>query len=261
MPHDSVRVRVPTPSHPLPGHVSQLFDRHTLDGPGGGVASTVDRLALAAVASMAARRSTLLASSSLDGSGRIGLPELEDAEYLREVLGRSDGATESDIEQELISRAAALRIELPTSRRPSTQDQRIAAGRFLETPPRQRSRAGSAGSDGSRRSIRTSRTADQPRATGTTTATTTTTTTPASLAEVTTKRKSRPLSFSHYEKYISQLDPALVQPKLPRPTRVEKAEWTGGVLVKSGTKKGVRGFTRSIAARLRRKRPTPNLPM
>jgi hypothetical protein len=251
MPHNSVRVRVPTPSHLVPGHVSQVFDRYTLvDGPGGGVASTVDRLALAAVASMAARRSTLLASSSVDG-GRIGLPELEDAEYVREVLGRSDGATESDIEQELVARAAALRIELPSSRRPSTQDQRIAAGRFLETPPRPHSRAGSARSDGTTRSIRTSRTADQPIETET----------PAPLAEITTRRKSRPLSFSQYERFISQVDPALVQPKIPRPTRVEKAERTGSVLVKSGTKKGVRGFTRSIAARLRRRRPTPNLPM
>jgi hypothetical protein len=254
MPHNTVRVRAPTPSHLVPGHVSQVFDRYTLDGPGGGVASTVDRLALAAVASMAARRSTLLASSSVDG-GRIGLSELEDAEYVREVLGRSDGATESDIEQELVARAAALRIELPSSRRPSTQDQRIAAGRSLTTAPRQHSRAGSVRSNGTTRSIRTTRTGDQPIETGTATET------PAPLAEITTRRKSRPLSFSQYEKFISQVDPALVQPKIPRPTRVEKAERTGGVLVKSGTKKGVRGFTRSIAARLRRRRPTPNLPM
>ncbi|KAH6628454.1 hypothetical protein F5144DRAFT_654879, partial [Chaetomium tenue] len=250
MPLDNVRVRVPTPSHPIPGHVSQVPGRHTLDGPG--VASTVDRLALAAVTSMAARRSTLLPSSV---DGRTGLPELKDAEYVREVLGRSDGATESDIEQELVSRAAALRIDLPTSRRPSTQDHRIAAGRFLETPPLQRSRAGSVVSARTAQSIMTSRTADQPPTTATAT------TTPGLPVEISTKRKSRPLSFSQYEKYISQVDPALIQLKLSGRTPIERAERTGGGLVKSRTKKGVRGFTRSIAARLRGRRPSPSLPM
>ncbi|KAK3298434.1 uncharacterized protein B0H64DRAFT_471723 [Chaetomium fimeti] len=243
MPHDSVRVCAPAPSNLIPGHVS---DRFTLDGPGG-VASTVDRLALVGVTSMA-RRSMLL-TSPLDG--RAGLPELKDAEYVREVLGRSDGATESDIEQELVLRAAALRIELPTSRRPSTQDHRIAAGRFLETPPQQHSRAGSAGSDGTTNTVMTSRTTDQ------------TTATPAPPAEASTtrRRRSSTLSFSQYEKYISQVDPALIQSKLPRPTRGEKSERTGGKPVRSGTKKGVRGFTRSIAARLKRRRPSPSLPM
>ncbi|KAH6855024.1 hypothetical protein B0I37DRAFT_305567 [Chaetomium sp. MPI-CAGE-AT-0009] len=243
MPHDSVRVCVPTPSHLLPGHVSQAFHRDTLDGPG--VASTVDRLALAAVTSMA-RRSTLL-TSPVDG--RVGLPELKDAEYVREVLNRSDGATESDIEQELVLRAAALRIELPTSRRPSAQEHGIAAGRFIEAAPQHRSRAGSAGSGETTGTVMTSRTTDQAPAT------------PVTLAEARMRKRSSTLSFSQYEKYISQVDPALVQPKFPRPTRAENSEWKGGILVKSGRKGGVRGFTRSIAARLKRRKPSPSLPM
>jgi hypothetical protein len=71
-------------------------------------------------------------------------------------------------------------------------------------------------------------------------------------ADASLRRRSKSLNYSHYERYISQVDPALDQPKFRA---------GGGIVVKSGSKKGVRGFTRSIAARLRRRRPNPTLPM
>jgi hypothetical protein len=187
------------------------------------------------------RRSILLADRV---DGQAGLPELRDADYVREVLNGPDGATEADIEQRLISQAAALGIE---TGRTSTQEHGILAGGSPDTPRLQGARAGSAGSDGAVGDGTTRQTSDH------------TTATPAP-EEVAARRRSRSLSFSQYEKYISQVDPALAQPKLVRPGN-DKSEWSAGVVLKSGTKKGVRGFTKSIAAKLRRRRPSPNLPM
>jgi hypothetical protein len=79
---------------------------------------------------------------------------------------------------------------------------------------------------------------------------------PATLTEGQGRRRSRSLSFSQYDKYLSQIDPALDQPKFLRPNS-NKTEWSAGIVIKSGTRKGVKGFTRSIANRLRRRRPSP----
>ncbi|KAK3901038.1 hypothetical protein C8A05DRAFT_35301 [Staphylotrichum tortipilum] len=200
-----------------------------------------------------ARRSLLLAELA---DAHPAPPELDDADYVREVLARPDGATEADIEQELALRAAALGIELPapggggTGGGSNTDDQGTSpAGDSSDgRHSSQRTRAVSAASDGS----------------------TDTSTTP--LTDSSSRRQPRnrrSLSFSQYERYISQVDPALDQSKLLGP-RHEKAGWSASIVAKSGGKKsggggggggGVRGFTRSIAAKLRRRRPSPNLPM
>jgi hypothetical protein len=189
------------------------------------------------------RHSILLAGDRVDG--QAGPPELRDADYVREVLNGSDGATEADIEQRLISKAAALGIE---TGRGNTQEQGSQDAGPLDTQRLQGARAGSAGSDGAVGDGTTQQTSDHATATT------------ATAEEAAARRRSRSLSFSQYEKYISQVDPALVQPKLVRPGN-DKSEWSAGVVLKSGTKKGVRGFTKSIAAKLRRRRPSPNLPM
>ncbi|KAK4042862.1 hypothetical protein C8A01DRAFT_44217 [Parachaetomium inaequale] len=173
-------------------------------------------------------RLSLLLADPVDGA-----PEFGDADYIREVLLRFDVATEAEIEEELVAKAVALRIELPTSGRPYTQEQAMAARRPLNATAVQHSRAVSTGSDGTADSGMTLQTSDH------------------ATADASLRRRSKSLNYSHYERYISQVDPALDQPKFR----------AGGIVVKSGTKKGVRGFTRSIAARLRRRRPSPNLPM
>ncbi|KAL2183236.1 hypothetical protein L209DRAFT_695355 [Thermothelomyces heterothallicus CBS 203.75] len=191
-------------------------------------------------------RSSLLLDEpvAVAGAGRkLQLPELADADYVREVLARSDGATEADIEHELLSKAAALRIELPASAFPDAQER----SHEPQAPGAQRQNgAAPTGSDGG--------SADST----TTTTTTTTTTSPTTMTRETTstRRRSRSLSFSQYERYISQVDPALEQSKF------QKSEPAGGIAAKPSGKKGVRGITRSITARLRRrKKPSPDQPM
>ncbi|KAK4148969.1 hypothetical protein C8A00DRAFT_47328 [Chaetomidium leptoderma] len=192
-------------------------------------------------------RHTLLLAGPVDGL-QTGPPELGDVDYVREVLARPDCATEADIEQELVAKATALQIELPISGQPSPKYYGVTAGEPPGTPGSQHTRAVSTGSDGPEDTGVTPPTSDPPG--------------PAAppTTDALTRKRSRTVSFSQYDRYISQVDPALAQPKPPRPTH-EKSEWSAGIVIKSGTRKGVRGFTRSIAARLRRKRPSPNVPM
>ncbi|KAL2180952.1 uncharacterized protein P884DRAFT_191296 [Thermothelomyces heterothallicus CBS 202.75] len=217
-------------------------------------------------------RSSLLLDEpvAVAGAGRkLQLPELADADYVREVLARSDGATEADIEHELLSKAAALRIELPASAFPDAQER----SHEPQAPGAQRQNgAAPTGSDGgSADCSATPQTSDRgaagpgtpaaaaaAAAATTTTTTTTTTTSPTTMTRETTstRRRSRSLSFSQYERYISQVDPALEQSKF------QKSEPAGGIAAKPSGKKGVRGITRSITARLRRrKKPSPDQPM
>ncbi|KAL2198577.1 hypothetical protein P885DRAFT_32989 [Corynascus similis CBS 632.67] len=189
-----------------------------------------------------ARPSLLLADPR---SGRIRLPELEDVDYVREVLGRSDGVTEADIEQELVSKAALLRIERPPSACPGAQEQGAATVRSLDAPDVHQRRAVSMGSDGIAALTTVTMQTPEPAAARR----------PVTATETAIKRRSRSLSFSQYERYISQVDPALEQSKF------QKSELAGGVAAKPSAKKGVRGITRSIAARLKRRRPSPGQPM
>jgi hypothetical protein len=165
---------------------------------------------------------------------------------VREVLARLDGVTEADIEQELVSKAKALGIEWSGSGRCETQEEEVLAG-VLDDADKEPSRAVSAGSDGTTDVGLAPRPPDQ------------TTATSATPTEASARRRSRSISFSLYDRYISQVDPALHQPKFLRPDQGK--DGTGGSVTKSGSRKGVRDFTRSIAARLKRRKPSPNLPM
>ncbi|AEO54765.1 hypothetical protein MYCTH_2297743 [Thermothelomyces thermophilus ATCC 42464] len=189
---------------------------------------------------------------------KLQLPELADADYVREVLARSDGATEADIEHELVSKAAALRIELPASAFPFPDPQeRSHEPRAPGVQQQQQNSAASTGSDGgSADCSATLQISDRGAASPGTPATATITRETTMTREATaTRRRSRSLSFSQYERYISQVDPALEQSKF------QKSEPAGGIAAKPSGKKGVRGITRSITARLRRRKPSPDQPM
>jgi hypothetical protein len=193
-----------------------------------------------------ARRSFLLAGPV----GRhAGLPELKDADYIREVLARPDGVTEADLEQDLVSRAAALGIEWARSGGPNTQEQGTPAVEIMDGLDSQQARGISTGSD------ETADTGEPPPTSDHVVATTPLTPTNGSM-----RRRSRSLSFSQYELYISQVDPALDQPKFVGAAH-GKSDGTAGNGAKPGAKWGVKDFTRSIAARLKRRKPSPNLPM
>ncbi|KAK4124850.1 hypothetical protein N657DRAFT_569954 [Parathielavia appendiculata] len=174
-------------------------------------------------------------------------PELRDADYVHEVLNACDGTTEADMEQRLLAKAAALGIET-SGQANAGPEQETHMGSSLDTPNLPRALAGSADSDGAADDGTEPQTSDH------------TTATHAAPAETSARRRSKSLSFSLYEQYISQVDPAIAQPKFLRPAN-DRSEWSAGVVVRSATRKGVRSFTKSIAAKLRRKRPTANLPM
>ncbi|KAK4240120.1 hypothetical protein C8A03DRAFT_42324 [Achaetomium macrosporum] len=180
--------------------------------------------------------------------GHSGPLELADADYVSQVLNRSDGATEGDIDQELMAKAAALGIELPVSRRNSTHEPRSPTSDSGDTLDLRRTRTVSMGLD---------KTTDMGRAWQTSDNVTAFLTTPS---ETPDKRKSRSLSFSQYDKYMRQIDPALDQPKFLKPNR-EKARWSAGSMTKPGSRIRVKSFTRGLAKRLRKRRPSPNNPM
>lgn len=181
------------------------------------------------------------------------LPELGDTGYVGEVLCRPDGTTEADVELELQARAAKLGIVLSDSRRSDAPlDQTIpilaSGGDAPDAPVLQHhSREVSNGTDGPADAAMTSPTSDHTPAIATHDAVT----------EASGRRRSRSLSFSRYDKYINEMDPTAGLPKPPRP----KYEQAGGPVAKHGSRKGVRGFTRSLANRLRGKKADQETPM
>ncbi|SPQ19527.1 29167a57-e23a-40dd-9b98-6c3be238cb5a [Thermothielavioides terrestris] len=179
-------------------------------------------------------------------SRRNRLPELADAGYVSEVFGWPDGTTEADIEEELMAKAAKLGITLPEHAKRSNAHDRTASA--ADSPIRAGS-PGSPGSDGiADAAAMTSQTSDHA------------TPTHEPSSEPTGRRRSRSLNFSQYDKYISQLNAALGQAKFPQP----HDGYTGvsaGAANRPGPRKGVKGFTRSLASRLRGRQPINDLPM
>ncbi|KAK0718812.1 hypothetical protein B0T21DRAFT_56571 [Apiosordaria backusii] len=175
----------------------------------------------------------------------VGPPELSDIDYLREVLGQPNGRTEEDIELELVTKASALGIELPIEGARLTIEESASADESDDTFTRQHGRTVSTSSNGTVNSGFTSHASRHSIVL------------PATLTESAARRRSRSLTFSQYEKYLGQIDPALDQPKFLRPNP-EKTERSMGILVRSGTRKGVKDLKRSITSRLKRRRATPS---
>ncbi|KAK4168660.1 ribonucleases P/MRP protein subunit POP1 [Cladorrhinum sp. PSN259] len=174
-----------------------------------------------------------------------GPPELSDADYLREVLlVHPAGTTEDDIERELAEKASALGVDLPIGRRLDYDAlHNVSSDDSVETLIIQHNRTISTSSNATSASGLTSRHS---------------TVIPATLTESSAaRRRSRSLTFSHYEKYLGQINPALDQPRFHRPNH-EKTERAGGLLRRSGTRKGVQELKRSITKRLRRRKTNPS---
>lgn len=182
--------------------------------------------------------------------GQPGLPELRDADYLREVLCcQGDGATEADIELELNAKASALGIELPLlpPARPPTEDEpgtpaaESSADSLVSRS--QHARTGSSASTETAISVLTAH------------GSTHSADVPAVLTDVSSKRRSKTLTFAQYENYLSQVDPALDQPRFLRPNH-DGAGWSAGIVIRPGARRRVRGLTQSIVNRLRKMKST-----
>ncbi|KAK4229918.1 ribonucleases P/MRP protein subunit POP1 [Podospora fimiseda] len=175
----------------------------------------------------------------------VGPPELSDVDYLREVLlVQSADITEDVIERELVDKAAALGVDLPIGRRLVYEElNHVSADDSAETLIIQHNRTISTSSNATTTSGLTSRHS---------------TVISATLTESSSvRRRSRSLTFSHYEKYLSQINPALDQPRFHR-LYADKAERSGGLLRRSGTRKGVQELKRSITNRLKKRKPNPS---
>lgn len=130
----------------------------------------------------------------------ITLAELNDGDYLSEVLQRADRASEADIERALERTAEAMGISI----RPHTPPEDSSA--FADSPLSSHARNASTGSND---------TAD--------TALTTIPSTPSipyAESHFPPSPRSRPrcLTFSQYDKYLAQVEPSLVQPKFLKQT-------------------------------------------
>lgn len=177
--------------------------------------------------------------------GQPTLPELGDADYLRDVLGYDGDAAEADVEREMIAKAAALGIELPVPRLPDTQDgPGTPVGEPADALAPRHGRTVSSASDETAATALTLQTSNHSIAA------------PATATEVSSRRRSRNLTFTPYERYLGRVDPALDQPKFLRPNQ-DKTERSAGIVTRSGTRRRVRGLTQSIAKRLKRRLSVP----
>lgn len=194
-------------------------------------------------------------------------PELNDANYVREVLGYKDGTGEADIHEALASKAIALGISLPLPRRPASSTAALlnpsASDVDFSDNVVQHGRTASTSSNDTAASGLTSQTSNRSSAANVI---------PATLTESTnvpSRRRSKGLSFSQYDRYLSQVDPTAVahqqqhQPKFslgssspPSSTTSTKPEWPTIIplLGITGRRKSVRDIKRTIAGKLRRKR-------
>jgi hypothetical protein len=200
---------------------------------------------------------SLLPSAAAHGlaDAKSRLPELSDAEYLREVLNQTNGTTtEEDVFQQLAERASSLSIDIPPELTPSSNTQKPSttsgAPQSAATVASQHARTASTGSNGTASTGLTSHHS---------------TVIPATLTEPTkavARPRSKTLGFSLYDKYLSQAGPALNQPKLPIPRpiphptgRQDRSTTRRMSNVRMTARRTLRKLTRRIAARLRRRRP------
>jgi len=179
-------------------------------------------------------------------------PELIDLDYFREVLHLPDGATDADIEQKLVTKAGELGIQLPISRCSTAEEQNVSGDESARTIVSNHGRTASTSSNGSANTGLTSQTSYLS------------TVIPATLTETTnlvvTRRRSKSLTFSHYEKYLSHLDPALSQPKFLGQHTARSERPRNGMLSADRRKLVVKDLKRTITRRLRkRKQSLPSL--
>lgn len=169
-------------------------------------------------------------------------PELVDPAYVQEVLGEPEGRTEQDIDVALAARAAELGVEMEALNSRTSTDEGPKTG-SIETSPSVAPRRARSVSTASIRSTSTDLTSQNSISL------------PATLSESSPRlmrRRSKGLSFSQYDKYLSQVEPNLTQPKfLPQcPTKPERP-----LSVFSMTSKiSVKDLKRGIAIKLRWKK-------
>ncbi|KAK3394052.1 hypothetical protein B0H63DRAFT_33508 [Podospora didyma] len=207
------------------------------------------RLTSSEVGSMA------LAALAVD-CGVANLPELDEADYMREVLEQSTGRTEAEVELELAARVAILGIELPLTGYQPTSAAPLDAStaESADTSVSRHGRTASTSSNGTTNTALTALTSQTSRQS---------ILIPATLTESTnlvSRRRSKSLTFSHYDKYLSHL--SHVNPALDQPTftniHADRPERLTSIIIRASTRKGVRDLRRSLTNRLKKRSPIPS---
>lgn len=169
--------------------------------------------------------------------------ELNDLSYLVEVLRSVD--TEQHIEQDLITRAAALGISIPTPPSPP-EDTNSPGAESDATLSSTHARNTSSGSDNTTDTAMTSNPPSRPD----TGAEPHENSPPLPSSRV----RSRSLNFSTYDKYLAQLEPNLCQPKfhkrLPEPTNPAPS------IFSVSTRKSYISIKNGFKAKVRWKKPS-----
>lgn len=159
----------------------------------------------------------LLASAGLPAEGRAAAqqPELSEADYLAEVLGSTTKLSQTEIDEELAAKARALGV---SPSRPSSSS-RLEPAYMSSALPQATPGAGRHARSESAASVGSvaSRVAQYPRKAMSME-------TPA--AGALSSKRSKSLTFSHYDKYLTQVDPVPQQPKSQPEERPSPSEPT-----------------------------------
>jgi len=174
------------------------------------------------------------------------IPELNDADYFAEVLELS-GKSEEVLDQEIAKRATSLGIEVPT--RPPTADKRnTSSAESSSTVATYHVRTFSSASRGSASTALTTHSSvivviPVPNDTAPTLPT--------------PRRRSKTLSFSHYDKYLAQIDPNINQPKFLKEPPPD-VDVSGVSLFSVSTRKSFASVKSGIKKRIKWKRKGEN---
>ncbi|KAB5528852.1 hypothetical protein GE09DRAFT_398356 [Coniochaeta sp. 2T2.1] len=202
-------------------------------------------------------------------------PELSDAEYVRAVLAptpqaSSPSRTEDEIEADLLAAAQKLGIDVSTT---------TTITPTLATRPTTPTSDDKHMFSSSTECIETSTTVVSPSVQHVRTASNVSNTSDATLYRATsgvsistssperiplTRKRSKSLSFSQYEKYLSSLDPTLSQPKFAPPSQAAAAAAARspetapqpGSIISDSTRRSVRILKRGLTQRLKWRRKT-----
>ncbi|KAK3395481.1 hypothetical protein B0T20DRAFT_36071 [Sordaria brevicollis] len=198
-------------------------------------------------------RLTSLSLSPADLVGAVANsspPELDESEYLHEVFGISTEnaiTTEAEIEKSLTEKASSLGIDVSnitdklgnptaTSARSST----LVSAQPCSTD----STTGTETAPGTDHEFASNSSAAMP----------------ATLTQSTSRKRSNTVNFSQYDKYLTQLEPALHQPKFSNPAAPTRRP-SHNIFGFGGHFKGVRELRRGLTGRLKRRKTHPALPV
>ncbi|KAL0475201.1 hypothetical protein QR685DRAFT_432313 [Neurospora intermedia] len=202
---------------------------------------------------MAELTSVSLSSAHLFGTV-ANPPKLDESEYLREVFGittEDATATEAEIEESLTAKASSLGIDVSNLTDSLGNPTALNATSARSSTLAAHQRSNTIRSNDSTTGTETATGTDNDMASNSSAAM------PATLTQSTSRKRSNTVNFSQYEKYLTQLKPALHQPKFSNPAAPTRRPSHN--IFGFGHFKGVRELRRGLTGRLKRRKTYPAL--